>query len=124
MTSCPICESTTHFYEGERVGVGFGGGDYGVKCGPDHCDHCGYIEQGPDPDDKPIEYYQECWKNQVSPHRPIQVFQHIDIPERYVGWIQQHSPKILLGECMRQTYLLAKTFPELRIVRGIYIDHP
>lgn len=23
---------------------------------------------------------------------------------------------------MRQTYLLAKTFPELRIVRGIYID--
>lgn len=116
--NCPVCDSD-QLEAGERVDVGWGSGDYGIKAGPDYCHNCGYTEQGPDPNDYPIEYYIDCWKRKVDPHPKLKTVK-IKIKTEHAEWILSNVEKDGFGQCLKYSGMMVDAFPELRIVCGKY----
>ena len=115
---CPVCGQNA-LELGERVDVGFGL-SMGVKAGPDHCLECGYIEQGPNPRDKPIEYYRQCWEQKVDPHPPMPDMKRGPLPCSYTQWITDHVVGDGYGQCKEWAIEMSRAFPELKVVYGTY----
>lgn len=113
---CPVC-SSADLAEGERVDVGFGA-HMGVKVGPDFCGRCGYVEQGPDPSDKPIEFYRQRWLSCKLPEPPKVGFAR-PLPEKYREWVDAHV-KDTYGTCRETCRDMVGAFPELKRVYGHY----
>ena len=115
-TECPVCKEIS-LEPGDTCDVGVGW----VKCAPDHCPNCGYVEQGPDPSDKPIEHYRKCWEEGVSPHDIIE--QHKgEVDPKYQVWIDAHdNEQHNYGNCRKVCHQMVKDFPELTRVYGRYM---
>ena len=116
--TCPVCGNPT-LELGERIDVGFGSHN-GVKCGPDHCETCGFVEQGPDPSDPPIEYFQDCWINKRNPHPVHPVMVNVKILPIYQNWIGVNVQGTGYGECREICRAMTEAFPELQRVYGYY----
>lgn len=116
---CPVCASIEDFEEGDTVNVGIGN----VQCGPDRCHRCGYIQAGPDPDDKPIEHYQHCWKEGVDPHPAVVKENRAPLKPEYAAWIALHVEGDGYGRCLDTSLAMQRAFPHLRLVRGQYYDY-
>ena len=114
---CPVC-SNDSLEEGERVDVGFGTA-MGVKCGPDHCNVCGYVEAGPDPHDPPIEYFKDCWAKGINPNSNVLEMKRASLSQEHLDWIQ-NNVKDSYGKCLFYTAKLQEQFPNLRRVYGFY----
>jgi hypothetical protein len=119
--TCPVCRDSEAFSEGERVDVGFGL-SMGVKAGPDHCERCGYVEQGPDPTDPPIEYFRDCWARGVDPQPVFPPMVAGKIPPRYAVWIAANVEGDGYGKCRETCARMVQEFPELTRVHGTYVD--
>lgn len=115
-TECPVCGNNT-LEPGEQIDVGVGF----VKGGPDHCHTCGYIEQGPNPDDPPIEHYKRCWEQGISPHpSPVEERKRPLRPE-YVEWIESNVSGGGYGECLKTSLAMMRALSGLRLVYGTYL---
>lgn len=99
--------------------VGFGI-SYGVKVGPDSCSRCGFIEAGPDPTDKPLSHYIDCWKRGVDPHPPCPEMVRATLKPEYATWIRDHVEGDGYGKCRQVSGMMALVFPELKRVYGTY----
>lgn len=118
---CPVCGNIS-LTLGETVDVGFGDGPYGRKCGPDTCDICFYVEQGPDPSDKPIEYYKECWKKGIIPNSDLPILKRGTLSQEYKNWITENVNGDGYGKCRSICYNMVKAYPILQRVYGTYYD--
>lgn len=112
---CPICKSPD-LTPGELVDVAVGF----VKCGPDVCDNCGFIEPGPDPRDRTIEHYRACWAKNLWPHPILPEPQKIQMPASYQKWVLENVKNDGYGDCEQYSKAMAKAFPELTVVYGLY----
>ena len=115
---CPVCKNFS-LELGERVDVGFGP-SLGPKCGPDHCDICGYVEQGPDPTDYPIEHFIKCWNENINPWPPRPKMLHKPLLQKYIDWMSEHVKDDGYGKCRETCRAMVIAFPELRRVYGTY----
>lgn len=116
---CPVCGNDT-LIPGERVDCGFGEA-CGPQIEPDHCDTCGYVQQGPDPDDLPIEHYRKCWELQIDPSPTgVPCRRHERLPEPYQQWIWDHVEGDGYGKCRETSLAMLADFPELKLVIGHY----
>lgn len=111
--NCPICNNNT-LIEGEKVDVGFGT-DKGVQVGPDICEFCRYVEREHD-----FSHYEKCWELQIDPHPPIPECKTGKYDKKYEDYFLNEVDA--LGSCYSQCVVMAKAFPELRIVYGSYVD--
>jgi hypothetical protein len=116
---CPVCKNDT-LIEGDRVDVGFGE-HMGMKCGPDHCETCGFVEQGPDPLDPPIEHFIHCWNNHIDPWpKPPDMISNVPLSPDHAEWIKTNVLKDGYGECREVCAKMIAAFPGLRRVYGTY----
>jgi len=110
---CPICNND-YLIEGEQVDVGPG---Y-VKCGPDHCEFCEYVECGCI-DELSFSHFEKCWELQIYPHPPIVTSKRWAVNVKYKKWISENV-KEAYGNCHRMCLEMVGQFPELRIIMGSY----
>ena len=116
---CPVCDNDT-LVEGERVDVGWVEAN-GIKSGPDSCEFCGYVEQGPnDPVIPSLFHFRTCWTYQLDPFPPIPEVKKGVFDDKYLPFFLE--TEAAYGKCSRQCLVLAKQFPELKIVYGAYLD--
>ena len=110
---CPICNNDT-LEEGEfcDVGVGY------VKCGPDHCYFCDYIEPSSHhPFDLGFSHYIKCWELQIYPHAPEAKSIRGEVNEKYLPYFKTKYEEAF-GHCYHACLELTEKFPELKIVQG------
>lgn len=117
--TCPVCQSPDYFLPGETVDIGFGK-HLGAKVAPDTCEQCGYVEQGLDPADMPIQHYIQCWNEQRSPSRAVPMIKR-KLSSEYEEWISQNVRDGGYGQCREVSAAMVRAFPhELRRVHGVY----
>lgn len=117
---CPVCNNDS-LEEGEYVDVGFGI-NCGVKCSPDHCYFCEYIEPSiHNTFDLPISHFEKCWELQVYPHPPIPKSEKGTVEEKYLPFFEKEYEKAY-GNCYKQCMKLAEVFPNLKIIQGTVLD--
>lgn len=119
MPICHICNNDC-LIEGERCDVGFGY-HCGVQIEPDYCPMCSYVQSSSyyEPDVS-IEQYEKCWELQIDPNPPVPICTIGVVDEKYKSFFLDQEEAY--GNCHHQCLKMIEQFPELKIVKGHYID--
>lgn len=116
---CPVCNSTEFYIEGEYVDIGVGL----IKCSPDICEKCGYIESNGLPNQLPYRYYKERWDSGTDPIESPPKLTRGLVKTQYQDWISENIGDDLeknYGKCQDWAREMKITFPELQTVYGKY----